>query len=208
MISTLYGYPIYIGKVAEYETIYNEIKAHLEKNAVYETDVWDASCLTTSNHGTSSNVNIFYSDNVIRIIEKYKTNMLTELGLPDIKTTCILCENNECNRCNDIWINIYRLGMKQGIHWHVGNNKRDPFLSFVYFAKYDPKNDAKLVFINPAPETSCKRMLTLDAYKRTTSIPLEEGDIIIFPSFMMHCVEEQKTDSLRITVAGNLYEKV
>ena len=207
MIHEVYGYPVYVGKVSNKETIFEHMKEFLKDNPIYKADLWDASCLTTSSHGTSSNVTQYYSEHVVSMIEEHKTIMLKELGIKEnIKSTCSLCGNPKCLECMDMWINIYDKHMKQGAHWHVEGKENDPFFSFVYFVKYDQKKDAKLVFINPAPETVCTKLLHLNYYKRTTNLDIDEGDVVIFPSFMVHCVEEQIVGGPRITIAGNLYE--
>ena len=35
---------------------------------------------------------------------------------------------------------------------------------------------------------------------------IKEGDLVIFPSYLDHFVEEQKHDGPRITIAGNLFK--
>jgi len=207
MIHSVYGYPVYVGKASNKEAIFEHMKDFLDKNPIYEANLWDASCLTTSPHGTSSNVSQYHSKHVTDMVEEHKTLMLNELGIKDnIKSTCSLCGNPECLECVDMWINVYGKGMEQGSHWHIEGKENDPFFSFVYFIKYNPQTDAKLVFLNPAPSTSCEKLLKLNSYKRNTTVDVNEGDVIIFPSFMVHYVEEQKTDGPRITLAGNLYE--
>ena len=207
MIHSVYGYPVYVGKASNKEAIFEHMKDFLNKTPVQTADRWNCSCLTTSSHGCSSNVNQYHSNHVIEMVEEHKTAMLNELGIKDnIETVCSLCRDPECIACMDLWINIYGKGMEQGEHWHIQGTETDPFFSFVYFVRYNPKTDAKLVFLNPAPETPCKKLLDLNSYKRNTTVDVNEGDVIIFPSFMVHYVEEQKTDGPRITIAGNLYE--
>jgi hypothetical protein len=209
MIHDVYGYPIYVGKVLNVENIFEHMKDFLEKNRIYKSDLWNASCLTTSTDGTSSNVTQYYSEHIATMIQEHKDKMLNDIGIKDkIKTTCSLCRDPDCVKCTDMWINVYTKGMSQGGHWHIEGKDNDPFLSFVYFVRYNPKSDAKLVFLNPAPKTNCEKLLNVKAYKRNTEIPIEENDVIIFPSFMIHCVEEQKTDGPRITISGNLYEQL
>lgn len=209
MIHEVYGYPVYVGKVLNFENIFEHMKDFLIKTPIHKADMWDASCLTTSTHGTSSNVTQYYSKHITTMIEEHKTIMLNDLGLKDtITTTCSLCGDPKCEKCMDMWINVYTKGMSQGGHWHIEGKDNDPILSFVYFAKYDSENDSKLIFVNPAPKTTCKKLLNLKAYKRNTIISVKENDVIIFPSFMIHYVEEQKVDGPRITIAGNLYEQL
>jgi len=36
-------------------------------------------------------------------------------------------------------------------------------------------------------------------------IPVNEGEVVIFPSYLPHYVEKHESDTQRITVSGNLY---
>ena len=67
--------------------------------------------------------------------------------------------------------------------------------------------DAKFKFINPTPlEITNETLREHPAFAFDMTPDVEEGDILIFPCWMLHCVEEQKTDGPRITAAGNFYE--
>ena len=61
---------------------------------------------------------------------------------------------------------MVKFGHKQDIHWHPNVEGATDFLfSFVYFSKYDPDKDAKLVFVNPASPFPCEEL------KKTTMLP-------------------------------------
>jgi len=107
----------------------------------------------------------------------------------------------------DYWINMYKKGHSQELHWHMDrDNGLHVLFSFVYFAKFDHQKDAKLIFINPASPVNCKELEVLPSFADEIAADVKEGQLIIFPNIMLHRVEEQKVDGPRITVAGNLYE--
>lgn len=104
-------------------------------------------------------------------------------------------------QCIDLWVNIYNKGDYQGAHRHV--NLDNIKYTFVYFAKYNPDTDAKLVFGNP---DTTKLILISGEVKIIDEkfIPMNEGEVIIFPSYLPHYVEKHESDTQRITVSGNL----
>ena len=106
--------------------------------------------------------------------------------------------------------------MYQASHNHIDINE---IFSFVYFAKYDPSKDADLVFIKDitmanmngflvegSSYTLCEELQEHPIFSNQVSLNIKEGDLVIFPSYLQHLVEEQKHDGPRITIAGNLYK--
>ena len=87
-------------------------------------------------------------------------------------------------------------------------NATQPMFSFTYFAKYDPQKDAKFVFTNPSPsqEIYADWINTVPAFEPEFRPDIAPGDILIFPCFLLHRVEEQKVDSSRMTLSGNIYK--
>ena len=143
--------------------------------------------------------------------------------LPDnINLTINICGNSTCteNKCNDTWINIYEKGHYQGPHWHViGDEDEEPeykghpqnLFCFTYFMKYDEEKDAKFKFTDrssgssPFEEEWKKEVLT---FTRSFIPDVKQGDVIIFPFFMVHEVSKQECNGPRITFSGNLYKEI
>lgn len=204
MILEIYGFPVYKGKFSEKESVLR----YIHECKLSESDKWNAKCLVSSEHGSaniSDTANKCIDDNIFNELIRHASEMMKELNI-DLKLSPSECGKVKCNECRDIWINKYMKGHSQDLHWHVDRDKGILF-SFTYFAKYDPENDGKFVFVNAVPQDVChEEMLKHPAFSKATIIDIEEGDIIIFPCWLLHYVTTQKTDGPRITMSGNFYE--
>ena len=160
----------------------------------------------------SSEISVEYDDKpvddlIYNEFNKHGAKMMEELGI-NMKISASECGNMQCLECRDIWFNKYHKTHSQEIHWHV-HNDRDVLFSFAYFAKFDPEKDAKFKFINPMPsEITNETLREHPAFAFDITPDVEEGDILIFPSFLLHRVEEQLEDRQRITISGNFYEQL
>jgi quercetin dioxygenase-like cupin family protein len=106
-----------------------------------------------------------------------------------------------------VWINEYECGDYQDSHTHDDKN-RNILFSFVYFSKYNSDTDASLIFNNRAPRHAvCEEMENVYPFFEGIELDVNQGDIIIFPSWLEHSVDRHmnKNDT-RITIAGNLYK--
>lgn len=112
-------------------------------------------------------------------------------------------------RIESMWMNLYNKGSWQELHHHS-----TPFnnLSFVYFVNFDPQRDGQFFFLNErSNHYSAAGLHTVFKLAENlqiaelTPFPVEEGDIIIFPSHMRHGVTMQRQDTSRCTLAGNLF---
>tara|TARA_Y100000401_G_scaffold37371_1_gene27996 strand:- start:184 stop:708 length:525 start_codon:yes stop_codon:yes gene_type:complete len=90
---------------------------------------------------------------------------------------------------NFYWIQVYGKDAVHGKHTHfiTGENA---IISWVHFLK--------------VPETPCFRFTDGDNYL----VPYQnEGDFLVFPSYVQHEVVPHQEDDNRIVVAGNIYIK-
>ena len=195
-MENIFGYPLYI---SEFGTLCKDISGYkLEKS-----DEWDAKCKISAfckNDGLS---------NIIcrHTLHDHTKNMLNMLGIQNLDLTFNLCGDPSCNVCSDVWINEYEYGDYQDSHTHDDEN-RNILFSFVYFSKYNKDTDANIVFENIAPRHAvCEEMENVYPFFSGIELDVNQGDIIIFPSWLEHSVDkhENKNDS-RITIAGNLYK--
>jgi len=125
------------------------------------------------------------NDFVLQKVAEYSN----EIGLQD---DCV----NQIPR--DSWFNIYRKGDFQEYHAHG-----DSILSAIYFIKANDKS-AKLYFKSPfqdqlSPEYKGR---SADTWERIFYDP-KPGRLIIFRSYVEHCVEMQKDKDSRISLAYN-----
>lgn len=204
MIFDVYGYPVYKGKFSKGE----DVLRYIEECKIGPSDKWNAKCLVSSSDG-SSQVNDesmqVFNDIIFNEIVEHGKKMLEELDI-NVKMSPSECGHIKCTECQDIWINKYVKGHSQDLHWHL-NPEKDILFSFTYFAKYDPKKDARFVFVNAMPREFRDEEINKHKAFTIQMIPeIEEGDIIIFPCWLLHYVETQKTDNERITMAGNFFK--
>ena len=206
----VWGFPVFKYAIDDPDTALKEIYASIDKSTKRSTKgEWnaDSQMLTTKDDVEMKHLN--------QQIQKYLRTMLSELNIPVGDFTMNECGNSKCkDSCKDYWINIYDKGQYQGEHWHmleedeIEANATQPMFSFTYFAKYDPQKDAKFVFTNPSPsqEIYADWINTVPAFEPEFRPDIAPGDILIFPCFLLHRVEEQKVDSSRMTLSGNIYK--
>lgn len=112
-------------------------------------------------------------------------------------------------RIESIWMNLYNKGSWQELHHHA-----TPFnnLSFVYFLNYNPQTDGHFFFLNErSSHYSAAGLHNVFKLSENLNIgelnpfPVQEGDVIVFPSHMRHGVTMQRENTNRCTLSGNLF---
>jgi len=221
MITGIHSVPIYIESVDDYK---EKLKVLLKNIKFGITDKWFGThCLTTAAHGSTHvidgeadimfNLNgLFIYDVILDSAHKF----LEQLGIKNLKLTVNSCGVENCKNCAELWSSKYTKGMHQASHNHIDKGE---LFSFVYFANYDPTKDADLVFVKDmtmakhngflmkgSPYTLCEELENHPIFSNQVTLNIKEGDLVIFPSYLDHFVEEQKHDGPRITIAGNLYK--
>ena len=101
---------------------------------------------------------------------------------------------------DEVWKNTYHRYYHQEQHDHQGYE-----LSFVIFMRDSEENDAKFYFVNEKTRLSAEIWGDLSGLM-SSSLPIEgkKGDIVFFPSHMLHGVSPHKSDTPRVTVSGNI----
>jgi len=126
--------------------------------------------------------------NLNQRIQKYLRMMLSELGIPVEDFTVNKCGNLEC---------------KDSCHTH---EPQQPRFRFTYFAKYNPETDAKFIFMNPSLSHKIYGdwINTVPAFKPEFTPNILQGDILIYPCFLVH----HMADSPSVTLSGNIYKTI
>jgi len=224
MITGIHAVPIYIESIDdEYK---EKLRVLLKKINYGISDKWvETKCLTTATHGSTQGTTrdsdvIFnkYGTFIHDIIIDKAHKFLEQLGIKNLKLTLNECGVEKCIFCRELWCNKYTKGMNQATHNHISTGE---LFSFVYFAKYDPSKDAELVFVKDmsnakqngflvedSPYTLCEELENHPIFSNHVALDIKEGDLVIFPSYLDHQVEEQKTEGPRITIAGNLHKVI
>ena len=104
---------------------------------------------------------------------------------------------------SDPWMNVYSKGCYQEAHQHISGGHQ---LSYCYFSKL-PEGSGKFGFWNEQFRSYCYSGLneTMNLDLVEWGFPeIKEGDLLIFPSFLIHQVTYHSIDELRVTVSGNV----
>ena len=101
------------------------------------------------------------------------------------------------------WMNVYESVCYQEPHQHISGGYQ---LSYCYFSKL-PEGSDKFGFWNEQFRSYCSNelneIMNLDVVE--WGFPdVKKGDLLIFPSFLIHQVTYHSIDELRVTVSGNV----
>jgi uncharacterized protein (TIGR02466 family) len=99
-----------------------------------------------------------------------------------------------------LWVNVAARGGAVRMHNHPNN-----FLSGVYYVQVQEGADS-INFHDPRPQTAIVRppVTELTAYNTDqVVVQVEEGTLLIFPSWLMHSVDPNRSDRLRISSSFN-----
>jgi hypothetical protein len=193
---------IYKFKLDEHEYIYNEAMKHEIESEFTDYPHWNAKISHIIHNGVSDKECHLFQF----LVNKIKNHIM---HIPAFKglSFCLPPTN-----LDDIWMCICKKGDCQHIHDHRNYFQRDYpgscKYNFVYFVKYNPDKDAKLVVGNPKTTRAIIRPNAgAYGYKIVEEkiIDAQEGDLIIFPAGLSHYVQEQLCEGPRITIVGNLF---
>ena len=194
----LFPVTLYHTNVRENSVIQREILSSIQK--CYEEkelpipNGWLTDKLTTSFDQNELNHKIFESEKIHELYMKYVSSIFD-------KPVSFSLE--------DMWFNYYIDGEYQEEHHHINPT---PFLppvhfSCVHYLKYDEEEHVPTTFHDPISTLRCHSFeIESNYYREKWSPKVKEGDLLIFPSYLVHHVEKSKPtpDNPRITVAFNL----
>lgn len=180
----------YVGKVAKHDEIANTLMPYLTDPS-YFTEPWIYSkCKSTcqSLKNTELPWNVFY-DAIRDNVGEY----LDSLG-PSCKYAI---------RSNEVWANVYEQHGYQEIHDHAFPNRA---FSCAYMLSLPDTDSGQLVFENTAfpviQSSGINRIF--NAFNCEKFIPqLEEGTLVMFPSWIKHYVLPNNSINPRITISAN-----
>ena len=101
------------------------------------------------------------------------------------------------------WLNVYNSGQHQEPHHHI---QFPEFINFsgVIFLNYDHKRDAHFYFENMNLDHTISGYTHIFEQSPILELDVEQGDLIVFPSFVRHGVHLQKENTNRTTLSFNL----
>lgn len=113
------------------------------------------------------------------------------------------------------WYNLSCNGSYQEVHDHLGGPIPISYAA-IHYVIFDKNEHFSTVFYNPLESilktlqpTTKDQLRPHDFQVFQKTLDVEEGDLIIFPSYVSHSVMTQLSDKLRATIAFNIsiYEK-
>ena len=193
-------FPIHLHQIhiRENLSIQREVLSSIQK--CYEEkdlpipDGWLTDKLYTSFDQDELNHKIFKSEKIHELYMKYVSSVFDK----PVKFSL-----------EDMWFNYYVNGEYQEEHHHINMT---PFLppvhfSCVHYLKFDEEQHTSTTFHDPI-STLRAHSFEMDSnyYKESWTPKVKEGDLLIFPSYLVHHVEKSQPtpDNPRITVAFNL----
>ena len=103
-------------------------------------------------------------------------------------------------RLDEVWKNTYHQYYHQEVHDHAGYE-----LSFVIFMNDAQEDASRLYFVNERSRVTSPLWGDLSGLMGDNfSIEEKKGNIIFFPSHMLHGVSPHKSDIPRTTISGNI----
>ena len=99
------------------------------------------------------------------------------------------------------WMNINPQGAFNAPHTHPGAQ-----WSGVYYVSQpivEDGNSGMIEFLDPRTDLPNWRILKADSFRPKRKIRPKAGEIVLFPSYLMHWVYPNETDKERVTVAFN-----
>ena len=106
---------------------------------------------------------------------------------------------------DEIWYNVYMNGEWQEDHDHIGGPYGSHY-SCIHFLSFDPEIHEPIQFRDPLMQLrNLSVELDRNNYSHIWMPNIKEGDFIMFPSYLTHCVQAGKPtpNYPRITIAFN-----
>ena len=194
----LFPVTLYHTNVRENSVIQREVLATIQK--CYEEkelpipNGWLTDKLTTSFDQNELNHKIFESERIHELYMKYVSSVF------DKPVTFSL---------EDMWFNYYIDGEYQEEHHHINSSPFHPPVHFscIHYLKYDEEEHVSTTFHDPISTLRAHSFEMESNYCKENWVPkVKEGDLLIFPSYLVHHVKKSKPtpDNPRITIAFNL----
>ena len=185
-IWTLFPQFYYHGEVENHQQLKDKLLSELTDDKLSQPKEWNFSVQSSFETDNNFSWDYFYEcikPNLIDMHQQLNGNPLHQFKM------------------TEAWLNKYERGDSQEVHTHIGADNCT--FSCSYFAQY-ALNDARFLFYDP-DQTKHLGDFTkhYDGVVNTWFPDVQEGDIIIFPSWIHHQVEPHRSDTTRITVSAN-----
>ena len=185
-ICTLFPQFYYHGEVEKHQELKDKLLSELTDDKLSQPKEWNCSVQSSFETDNNFSWDYFYEcikPNLLDMHQQLKGNPLHQFTM------------------TEAWLNKYGRGDSQEVHTHIGADNCT--FSCSYFAQY-VLNDARFLFYDPDQTKHLGEFTKHYSGVVNTWFPdVQEGDIIIFPSWLHHQVEPHRSDTTRITVSAN-----
>ena len=185
-ICTLFPQFYYHGEVEKHQELKDKLLSELTDDKLSQPKEWNCSVQSSFETDNNFSWDYFYEcikPNLLDMHQQLKGNPLHQFTM------------------TEAWLNKYGRGDSQEVHTHIGADNCT--FSCSYFAQY-ALNDARFLFYDPDQTKHLGEFTKhYDGVVNTWFPDVQEGDIIIFPSWLHHQVEPHRSDTTRITVSAN-----
>ena len=185
-ICTLFPQFYYHGEVEKHQELKDKLLSELTDDKLSQPKEWNCSVQSSFETDNNFSWDYFYEcikPNLIDMHQQLNGNPLHQFKM------------------TEAWLNKYQRGDSQEVHTHIGADNCT--FSCSYFAQY-ALNDARFLFYDPDQTKHLGEFTKhYDGVVNTWFPDVQEGDIIIFPSWLHHQVEPHRSDTTRITVSAN-----
>lgn len=159
-----------------------------------------------------SNVNTSYKitgSEKSELVDETKMEALKADIFEQVKDAVCALDMPAPEKMSYFWYNVYLKGQTHALHHHMGNPAN--YWCGVY-AHYGLSQENSTHFVSPAETLLCAwgmegsqtHEAIGDCFIGTGSIPLEDGDIILFPPYLLHYAPTNDSDKPKITFAFNI----
>lgn len=184
--------PIYYGTVDAFDLVQSEVCEFVETHDNLITPPpaeWDETVLTT----------FTYDDKRSKAWLIYHLPTLSNQIIVQVRKYLEMIGNEKpyIIHIDDMWVNVYRPNDYMNMHDHKAAD-----ISGVYYFQTNTK-DGDIVFNNPCDLMSFTKLLG-DLNKNVIKVKPEEGKMLLFPGWLKHSVNRNKTESNRISVTFNI----
>ena len=171
-------------------------KIVLNSNYLKIPSDWSTNNIKTSFESEPDDLELFYEGSpYLKMLNQRYTDCMQHIF-----------DRNFSFTINKVWYNVYTDGEYQEEHDHIGTLLNHSHFSCIHFLSYDKKQHSPPEFKDPLSQL---RNLSVEFdtnnYGEIYVPKVEEGDLLMFPSYLIHRVLPcKKTDYPRITISFNI----
>jgi hypothetical protein len=159
-------------------------------------DGWTTNNIKTSYNGEPEGFELFFQGSeYVKILKESYLNTLDDIF--DREYSVLIY---------DMWYNYYSDGEYQEDHNHLGSVFKPIHFSCIHFLSFDSTQHTPPHFVDPLSQLRTFSFeLDKSEYNDTFIPQIEEGDFLVFPSYLTHGVSPcVKTNYPRITISFNI----